>query len=307
MKLKLFYLLLISLIVFMASCEKTLNTVTDFNVDFKPMMALSLSNQTIDDFMKGTITRTQPITGRDTGQASIPDARVLLYEDGLLKDSMVYFFADDFYLSTSNLWTPGKTYKVTVSAPGLPSVEGSDVMPDKIVPVSFTKTEKARSFLIPEYSNQAVLCDEITLVFDDPAGQENYYQFDFQFKDTSQFGWIMSYNVITLENNIETDYDDDFDPGASGLMKYGPLYLKDNDFDGQRKTLQFYIPHSSNNAGVIEISLTSMSYNYYQYTRSFQRYSNTLGNPFTEPVQVFTNIKDGAGIFALSQKWIDSL
>lgn len=307
MKFKIFSLLLLSLSLFMASCEKTLSTVTDFNVDFKPMIALSLSNQTIDDYMKGTITVTQPITGRDTGQASIPNAKVLIYEDGVLKDSMVYFFADDFYLSTNNQWIAGKTYKTIVSAPGLTTVEGSDIMPDKIVPVSLTKIEKARTFLIPEYSNQPVLCDEVKLVFDDPPGIENYYQFNFDFKDTSQQGWNYFYSIITLENNIETDYDDDFDPGASGLLKYGPLYLKDKDFNGQRKTLQFYVPHIEGKSALIEFSLTNMSNNYYQYTRSFQRYSNTQGNPFTEPVQVFSNIKNGAGIFALSQKWTDSL
>jgi hypothetical protein len=53
--------------------------------------------------------------------------------------------------------------------------------------------------------------------------------------------------------------------------------------------------------------LRSISKEYYDYQTSLNEYWNADGNPFAQPVQVFTNIENGFGIFAGFGKSSDTL
>ena len=44
-------------------------------------------------------------------------------------------------------------------------------------------------------------------------------------------------------------------------------------------------------------TLKNHSEDYYMYKKTFNVYQSVRGNPFAEPVQVFSNIENGYGIF----------
>ncbi len=47
-----------------------------------------------------------------------------------------------------------------------------------------------------------------------------------------------------------------------------------------------------------KIEVISCSEAYYNYMKSITKYGMSLGNPFSQPVQVYSNINNGFGIFA---------
>ena len=51
----------------------------------------------------------------------------------------------------------------------------------------------------------------------------------------------------------------------------------------------------------LSIYLHNISKSYYYYRISLELYQNASGNPFAQPVQVFSNIENGFGVFAGSQ------
>jgi hypothetical protein len=46
------------------------------------------------------------------------------------------------------------------------------------------------------------------------------------------------------------------------------------------------------------IDLQQVDKSYYLYAVSEQKYQQTRNNPFTEPVQVYSNVKNGFGLFS---------
>ena len=85
-------------------------------------------------------------------------------------------------------------------------------------------------------------------------------------------------------------------------------------FNGQNKTLEIKIPplkkdYVFNENGKLNsektLSLTlylhNISKSYYYYRTSLELYVDASRNPFAQPVQVFSNINNGFGIFAGAQ------
>lgn len=285
-----------------ASCEKTFNTVINIDVPHTPMIAMTLSNMTIDNYIKGAITETRKITGAPQGTSSLMNAKAYIYEDGILKDSLAYFNVEDIFLSHQNNWIANKMYKVVISDLGKTTVDASDRMPELVTPSSVIRVKNAKSFTLPDYDNKPVMCDEITITFNDPPTPDNHYTVDFT-KHDSFSGNYYSTNFICFDDDVETDYDDDADPTATTSMKYGTLYMNDDQFNGMTKKVVVYIPrYDFQSNDTINLQFNHISDNYYKYVRTLNRYMNAEGNPFSEPVQVFSNVNYGAGIFALQQR-----
>ena len=104
--------------------------------------------------------------------------------------------------------------------------------------------------------------------------------------------------------------DEVFQDGGSPWKDQG--LFNDLLFNGQTKSLEISIPNNEwswGEAGYIwsyryiglRFYLYNISQDYYYYRRSLELYNQTSGNPFAQPVQVFSNIQNGFGIFAGAQ------
>ena len=51
----------------------------------------------------------------------------------------------------------------------------------------------------------------------------------------------------------------------------------------------------------VRVYLHNISKSYYYYRTSLELYQSASGNPFAQPVQVYSNIENGFGVFAGSQ------
>jgi hypothetical protein len=96
-------------------------------------------------------------------------------------------------------------------------------------------------------------------------------------------------------------------------MYYEKMYLKDVNFRGKTKNISIFVANGSigDNPPPSQFSwyfrIDNISENGYKYEKTQPLYDENEGNPFAEPVQVFTNVNNGNGIFKLSYSIIDSL
>ncbi|MCB9230613.1 MAG: DUF4249 domain-containing protein [Bacteroidia bacterium] len=191
---------------------------------------------------------------------------------------------------------PSQTYRLEASAPGYESVSATDRTPGEVFITSIDTVS---------VQNQNGNTDlEVTITFTDPAGESNYYLIDvlrwqqFIFDvDTLNFSSFSS--LACNDPNIETDNGFSLDGFNSNL--YTTILLRDRNFDGQNYSLKFTIPYWSDmylrNVSAI-IGLTASSEAFFNYRRSLDAYNRVYGDPFAQPVQVYTNVSNGHGIFA---------
>ena len=161
------------------------------------------------------------------------------------------------------------------------------------------------------YSNGEKYLD-LTVNFEDPGSASNYY-----LVETYVIGLGLEIeNGDTLESEIDTSRafmllnDEVFQDGGSPWKDQG--LFNDLLFNGQTKSLEISIPNNEWNWGEagfvysyryigLRFYLYNISQDYYYYRRSLELYNQTNGNPFAQPVQVFSNIQNGFGIFAGAQ------
>ncbi|MCH8902917.1 MAG: DUF4249 domain-containing protein [Bacteroidetes bacterium] len=228
--------------------------------------------------------------------SAVEDAVVKIFEDGVLLTKPTYF-VDGFYISFTDTPIIGKKYSITVSAPGFESVFASDSLP-VAVPISSISMVVTDSAFYTGHLGEIVgyLNAEASIVFDDPANQENAYVIAafrvdtiYSFDSTS---WNLMNRPLFLEStdlNVETRYGE-------------TIILSDELINGQTYEVTFTFQDSFegvNKPKAIHyiFILRSLSPQYYLYERTYGLFSTRIPDPFSEPVQVYNNIENGFGIF----------
>ncbi|HIF14776.1 MAG TPA: DUF4249 family protein, partial [Bacteroidetes bacterium] len=135
-------------------------------------------------------------------------------------------------------------------------------------------------------------------------------EFDIEIQDdaaVNNFYSILAYYADTLFNEDSTYYDVYFqkldltsdDVFIDEASDWNEVIFTDDLFNGQKISLKVKSEIWSYEPGmVIYWTLINHSEDYFMYKKTFNVYQSVEGNPFAEPVQVFSNIKNGYGIFA---------
>lgn len=174
--------------------------------------------------------------------------------------------------------------------------------------------------------------DVLYLTFTDPSEESNYYQFHLGDIVTSQVGtspthydsewgyWEYEYNDTIYVRHSDSHYWADYqiDPilmsegGGDMLMEASPnnmCVFNDDLINGQTYTLRI-IPTDNSSSwnsspdstlGYFKqynIELRSITADYYYYCRSVDEFMWNDGDPFSEPVQIYSNVEGGLGIVA---------
>ena len=122
---------------------------------------------------------------------------------------------------------------------------------------------------------------------------------------------IEKVNSVYYNNNVQIVYTNS-EALSIETQWQGSQVINDNLFNGKAKTFSLDIDLSNlynyNNEPIkFYISLYSISKDYYLYAVTSQAQQNTNGSPFSEPVMVYNNIKNGYGIFAGGYVYRDSI
>jgi hypothetical protein len=136
---------------------------------------------------------------------------------------------------------------------------------------------------------------EMSITFKDPGEKKNFYEV----KVLRDGYYIHKQDTIRYVDNLHVEPVDlaqgnDNSNGASKL-------LDDNLFNGKNHIFRFKVRSYrlvQENDARVRVVLQSVTESYFRYFATQSLQNTASGDPFAQPVQVFTNVENGLGIFA---------
>lgn len=289
---KLALLSTIASILFFASCKK------DIHVDVPPYQSklTVFSSSAIGEPIMINVGKSLGIAERrNMPDLTITNATVNLYEDGALKESLVYKEDMKGYLSTL-VAQAGKTYSVKVSAPFYTDAASSSAVPSAVPITGLTRVPNARS------NENGDPQDELLFTFNDPSTAGDYYIIRITTpKDSFTYN---NFCVNSGDASIETPYNENVD--LTTCLDNNSIFMRDELFNGKQKQVKIYV-NSDNLHYTINgpdttfpyIELLHVPEAYFKFEKSRQAAESANGDPFSEPVNVYTNVTNGYGVFSI--------
>jgi len=194
----------------------------------------------------------------------------------------------------------GEVYAIEADASGYDQITANGFAPPQ-VSISVSDTQMTNFIGWQVFS--------VDLTIDDPAGVDNYYVIDFETSIYDSLGWLDNFSSSAFSLDPNNDNSELGDENSS----FSKLFFKDENFDGQSYTTTLLmwgeqVKHlrDQNNyyygSGLERVELgarvRSVSKDLYLYLKSYERYVQYSFDPtFSQPVQVYSNIDKGFGIF----------
>jgi hypothetical protein len=215
--------------------------------------------------------------------ARVTNAFVVVYENDQPIDTLVHV-ENGKYESDFGKPFAGKTYSIRVQAENYETATAQSLIPN-VTPIdNVTVTEPVRGSM--DYRT------EIEVAFSDNLYENNFYQI----KVFSRFDRLgEDFQVEPSLQIVETIVDDPSENIEVTDWRTGVL-LKDAFFNGKKRVLSMKTRYPGGSNFIVELRTLSKDYYDYYITRSLQEASN--GDPLSQPINVYSNIENGFGIFA---------
>jgi len=240
---------------------------------------------------------------------TVKDAKPVVFENNISIDTLVYNQQEFTYKSPRNVKIrDGYNYSIKVTAPGFKEVTGQTIVPVQSTIAGLSRVRHARR------NSDGEELDDVTIKLDDPAGT-NYYLVRL---------FPASYNSMNPEFPIDcvssTDKDleavsEDGDPLGNSCLDGNSLLMKDVNFNGRQKQLKLSvasymlndIKYPNKPPSRPYVKVYQVTEDYFKYVKSLSAYQNSNDNPFAEPINVYTNIANGYGIFSAHTVAVDTI
>jgi hypothetical protein len=294
------YTIALFAILLLASCEKDI--IVDVPPQTTKLVVYGISSTNTP--FRVYISKTAGILQNTTPDSyQVTNAFVQLYENNVLKDTLVYDASTRNYAVKRNTRAvAGNTYLLKASAPNITEVEAETVTPKAITIQSITRRANART----DANGQQL--DELKITFTDDAATANYYVVKIQAPHYNG-GGNMAYGPIYCMHSSDKDIErrNNADPTDFENCIDGEFFMTDKNFNGRTKELLLFVQHynldpvinpMNNRLYRPVVELNSVTAHHYKYRKSFDAYTDSEDNPFSEPVLVYTNVKNGYGVFS---------
>lgn len=281
MKIRIFFLFLI---FFVTSCSK------EVSVDLPEIEPKTVIGRlfTTDRAFSVYVSKTAAIL--DNNEYLEKNANIILYENGQFFDTLRYDSAG--WYSSNKIPSVEKNYEINLISPNKPIVSASDVIPEK----TFIKSAIFKDSAI---YNQDGYHAELDIVLTDNAAKRNYYEL-FALHSYTE-GGVLKYRHVEFLCNLISDYV----IKAEGLLNYelSSFVFSDELINGKSHEfkLYFYRYEEMKNSNIVVV-LRSISEAMYNYKKKIIIHANNqqgeIWNGVGEPVNMYSNINNGVGIFA---------
>jgi len=305
---KVLFLSIIVLLVFSA-CEK------DIIIDIPPSDPKLVIDARLakDQVIEVSVGKSRHILSTVNRQVNsqenyvVKDAIPIVYENDTAIDTLVYVPSEYKYKSLLNKTIQaGYSYSIKVNAPGFKEVKSLTVVPSQSEIAEINRVKKARK------NADGVYFDEITVKMDDPA-ESNFYLFRF-YRSTPVGSYKYPIDCIRSADK-DLDGGGNSDPfEGDNCLDGNNLLMNDKNFNGRRKQIKFFIQSGNLSEDFYNgriyrpyLRVYRLTEDEYRFLRSFRTYDNTSDNPFAEPVNVYSNINNGYGIFSAYTVAVDTL
>ena len=247
----------------------------------------------------------------DAGFQQPDDKTIVFYEDGV-RMGVLRNAGKGRYVSDGFLATPGKAYRIEIFDNGKEIASAETFLP---LPLSINGLDSVSRIID---GNKRLL---VKLKFDEPPGTENFYRLEF--REELFVPYLTSKNevrvqMITIPGEINTEKN--WLIRGMGLFSENDKFhdwavnrfyiFSDRHIQGNNLLLELDMPYFRTDSVLgtnRKIYLQSISPDYFYYLRSVMQQYSTSENPFNEPVQIYTNIKGGVGVFGAFSQSVDSL
>jgi len=272
------YLTIVSFSFFLAACEKTVTDVDIPQQEQKLVVHAYISPE--DTLIKVNVSVSYPLwtSTNYTNFDAINNAHVELFNNG---SSVVLSFNNEkqaYTMSASQFpIIEGQNYTLKVSTPDGKKVESNCTVPVKNEQFFLISTDT----LVDEWGGKKI---RFKVKIIDLVGAGHYYRLG---------GTALS---TYIENQTDTFYE-------SIYPKNNGEYFTDQNADGAEflSELNFWIDEYYMQTVKLTFYLLTIDVNYYHYHKSLSNY--TGDNPFAEPTIIYSNIKDGLGVFGAYRKY----
>ncbi len=223
-----------------------------------------------------------------------------------------------FYIAPDNYKPlPGVLYKIEVTHPDLPEVWAEDSIP--VFKPSLSNIQLIDS---ARFDCEGYYYADVYFNFTDLKNQDNYYELSLFVREDTVPDIGLSISKIEWFENLKENYftiirSDDFILTNESLIDYYPIRYPFSDMLFSASTHQFSIYYNTKIYSsfiayhTLFIKLRSTSHEYYNYRKKqILHKNNQMGDFWTgtgNPVQMYTNVHNGYGIFAGYQEVVDSI
>lgn len=214
-------------------------------------------------------------------------------------------YENPFYTVEESI-QPGRSYHITAEFnPDQvgPDIEfwspfsASDIMPE---PIAFILEDGNIEYL---ENNESMTEGYVDLKIEDEPGRLNIYQAEISLILKSQEDNVRETNVIFTSIKKRNDK-----VNSEVFGSFSNDLFEEKDFTREgRKRIYFHfktkqISFDDFEPFLLMVRITNLSENYIRFLRSSRQYYANQDNPFVEPVEIFSNVKNGYGIFALGAR-----
>lgn len=257
-----------------------------------------------DSLFKVNISTTQHILeNRDT---KITDAVVKLYENNILKDTLIYN-SDSFISKLKPKAT--NSYSIYIDVPNYTNITSTDTL--------FPKPIVKPLFFLDSISKDVDgdVIGQAKIVLTDTSSKKNYYEIGLRAELINPKEWenpivevffTPNNDPIIMNENMQAGHgssiilsDELFNNKIQKLdINYGVLFPIDGNFIATRN---YYLI----------LTIRSISENYYNYKKTLVKHYNNqeqdIWQGLGKPIPMFTNIENGYGIFVGYNQVIDTV
>ena len=269
-------------------------TVVDFDIPQNKPKVVVNALFSPDSVWRIQISRSNSILDNRLGSIfdSVGDAVVTILDQNNQLVESITGFSDKYFRYSYKGKTkplPGQSYTIQVDVKDEPNIKALNKVPT-LVPITSVEIDSSRFI-----SDREPI--EMDIAFKDPGGEKNYYTV----KVIGDSYYIPNKDTVWVTREIYVVL---VDPSLNEEFKESDRFINDNLFNGKNYNLHlklFSQPYWGPQSPVTvhaRVILVSISEEYYKYftTKNLQDYTNR--DPFAQPVQVFSNVENGLGIFA---------
>lgn len=207
------------------------------------------------------------------GPIAVTKAHVYLYENEVLLDTLQSGYAGYYKFNIKP--QAGKTYTIGCTYEQYDSVYASTTLPYPVLITEATIDTNAIS------TNQGEIVN-LKLTFTDPGNESNYYLIKLFYRDP-----FNDYDYPVYIKSLDPIFNDESE-----------FLFDDVTFNGKTRSISFSMDKPDFIYQPLEnyvFELHHLNYDAYQFVKSYIRYINNNGNPFSEPLQVYSNVSSKMG------------
>jgi len=290
----------------LSSCEK----IIYINLDEGEQKIVLNGALSPDSSVVVHVTRTRQISqaGPDYWEQPEPDSMivddVVLYEDGRLIGHLEHL--RDYFFGVPDFWpSAGKTYRLEASSGKMKPATATVTIPVSIPINSFDTVRFLRDNWQPAV--------RISMQFTDPGVEENYYALEivgiqhyYDWRNNVFTDSIIAFHFAPtgLVGRVNDVLDLDFLDINQEFRIERKLLFSDQLFNGKVFDLSFDIlkdySYRMEDTVRFKVGLLKVEKPAFLFAVSMQKYGQAQGNPFAEPVQLYTNVENGFGLVSAS-------